>query len=70
MQISVLANVLNVVLNLLFVWGFHLGVGGSACATMLARAFAMIAVLYELRKPVWGDSPETVLFDPAGLGTD
>lgn len=53
MQISVLANVLNVVLNLLFVWGFHLGVGGSACATMLARAFAMIAVLYELRKPVW-----------------
>ena len=53
MQISIIANVLNVVLNLLFVWGFHLGVGGSACATMLARAFAMAAVLYELRKPKW-----------------
>lgn len=53
MQISVLANILNVILNLLFVWGFHLGVGGSACATMLARAFAMITVLVELRKPVW-----------------
>ncbi len=51
MQISIVANVVNIVLNLVFVWIFHLGVAGSSCATMLARAFAMIVVLYKLRSP-------------------
>ena len=49
MLISVAANVVNVVLNLLFVWVFHWGVAGSAAATMLARMFSMVTVLYKLR---------------------
>lgn len=51
MQISVASNVINLALNLLFVWGFRFGVAGSACATMLARIFAMAAVMYKLRNP-------------------
>lgn len=49
MQISFVANGINVTLNLIFVWVLHLGVAGSSAATMIARAFAMVAVLYKLR---------------------
>ena len=51
MLISAAANVLNIGLNLLFVWVFHQGVAGSAFATLLARIFAMAVVLCKLRKP-------------------
>ena len=51
MKISVASNVVNLALNLLFVWGFHFGVAGSACATLLARVFAMAAVMIKLRNP-------------------
>ena len=51
MQISFVANGINVTLNLIFVWVLHLGVAGSSAATMIARAFAMVAVLYKLRNP-------------------
>ena len=51
MMISVVANVVNLVLNILFVWVFHFGVAGSACATMTARIFSMLAVMYKLRSP-------------------
>lgn len=51
MMISLCANILNLILNVLFVWGLHMEVIGSATATMLSRAFSMIAVLYFLRRP-------------------
>ena len=51
MMISLCANILNLILNILFVWGFHMEVIGSATATMLSRAFSMIAVLCLLRRP-------------------
>ena len=51
LQISVASQVINLALNLLFVWGFRFGVAGSACDTMLARIFAMAAVMYKLRNP-------------------
>ena len=51
MKISICSNIVNAVLNIWFVWGLHLGVAGSACATMLARLFAMFVVMYKLRKP-------------------
>ena len=51
MLISVWANVLNLALNLVFVWVFHWGVAGSASATMLARIFSMAVVTYKLRNP-------------------
>ena len=50
MMVSVAANVVNLLLNLLFVWGLHLGVAGSAFATLTARIFSMIVVLIRLRK--------------------
>ena len=45
------SGVLNIILNLLFVWVFHWGVAGSATATMLARMFSMVTVLVKLRNP-------------------
>ncbi len=51
MMISVASNLVNLALNLLFVWGLGFGVAGSACATLLARIFAMAAVMYKLRNP-------------------
>lgn len=51
MMISLCANILNLILNILFVWGFHMEVIGSATATMLSRAFSMIEVLCLLRRP-------------------
>lgn len=51
MMISLCANILNLILNVLFVWELHMEVIGSATATMLSRAFSMIAVLYLLRRP-------------------
>lgn len=51
MMISLCANILNLILNILFVWGFHMEVIGSATATMLSRAFSMIAVLCLLCRP-------------------
>lgn len=51
MLISIWANVLNLVLNLVFVWVFRWGVAGSASATMIARIFSMLAVMYRLRSP-------------------
>ena len=50
MMISLAANIINLVLNLLFVWILHLGVPGSAFATLLARIFSMAAVMIRLRK--------------------
>ena len=51
MMISVASNLVNLALNLLFVWGLGFGVAGSACATLLARIFAMAVVMYKLRNP-------------------
>ena len=50
MMISVAANGVNLALNLLFVWKLHLGVAGSAFATLLARIFSMIVVMIRLRR--------------------
>ena len=50
MMISVAANGVNLVLNLLFVWKLHLGVPGSAFATLLARLFSVIVVMMRLRR--------------------
>lgn len=50
MLISVAANVVNLLLNLAFVWGLNLGVEGSAFATLLARIFSMVIVMIRLRQ--------------------
>lgn len=53
MKISLISNLLNLLLNLLFVWVFHMGVIGSALATCISRCFSMIAILFELHKEQW-----------------
>lgn len=61
MQISLYSNLINLALNFLFVWGLHLGVMGSALATLAARAFSTVFVLVKLRSPRWTISLEHYL---------
>lgn len=51
MQISVTANVLNIVGNAALIYGFHLGVAGAATSTLISRAFSMAVVFFFLRRP-------------------
>lgn len=49
--IVVAANVVNVVLEVLFVYGFHWGIAGSAAGTAIAQAGMGIAFVVELLRP-------------------
>ena len=49
--IVVAANAVNVVLELVFVYGFHWGVAGSAAGTAIAQAGMGIAFVVELLRP-------------------
>jgi putative MATE family efflux protein len=49
--IVVAANVANVVLELLFVYGFHWGIAGSAAGTAIAQAGMGVAFAVELLRP-------------------
>ena len=52
MKIAVIANVLNIVGNIIFIFGLHMGVAGSALSTLLARIFCTVVVFYFLHKPM------------------
>jgi putative MATE family efflux protein len=49
--IVVAANALNVVLELLLVYGFHWGIAGSAAGTAIAQAAMGVAFVVELLRP-------------------
>ena len=49
--IVVLANVLNLVLEVLFVYGFHWGIAGSAAGTAIAQLAMGVAFVLELLRP-------------------
>ena len=51
LEIVVAANAANVVLELLFVYGFHWGIAGSAAGTAIAQAGMGIAFVVELLRP-------------------
>jgi putative MATE family efflux protein len=51
LEIVVVANVVNVVLELLFVYGFHWGIAGSAAGTAIAQAGMGAAFVVELLRP-------------------
>jgi putative MATE family efflux protein len=51
LEIVVVANVVNVVLELLFVYGFHWGIAGSAAGTAVAQAGMGVAFVVELLRP-------------------
>ena len=51
LEIVVAANAVNLVLELLFVYGFHWGIAGSAAGTAIAQAGMGIAFVVELLRP-------------------
>src|SRR5204863_237100 len=51
LAIVVVANVLNVALEIVFVYGFHWGVAGSAAGTAVAQAAMAAAFVVELLRP-------------------
>jgi putative MATE family efflux protein len=51
LEIVVAANLLNVVLEVLFVYGFHWGIAGSAAGTAIAQGGMGIAFVVELLRP-------------------
>ncbi len=44
--VAVIANVVNVALNLLFVYGFDWGIAGSAAGTLVAQGIAALVIAY------------------------
>jgi putative MATE family efflux protein len=51
LEIVVVSNVANLVLELLFVYGFHWGIAGSAAGTAIAQAGMGVAFAVELLRP-------------------
>jgi putative MATE family efflux protein len=51
LEIVVVANLANLVLELLFVYGFHWGIAGSAAGTAVAQAGMGVAFAVELLRP-------------------
>ena len=51
LEIVVVANVANLALELLFVYGFHWGIAGSAAGTVIAQAGMGVAFVVELLRP-------------------
>mgnify|MGYP001024791088 FL=1 len=50
-KVSIVSNVINVIGNAVFIYGFQWGVAGAAFATLLSRVFCTIVIFYCLRKP-------------------
>lgn len=51
MKVSVLANCLNIVGNILLIFVFRMGVMGAAISTLCSRIFCTIVIFYFLHKP-------------------
>ncbi|MCQ2572769.1 MAG: MATE family efflux transporter [Treponema sp.] len=49
MYVSAVMNILNIVGNAIFVFGFHMGIAGVGLATLISRAVAGIIVIFVLR---------------------
>ena len=72
----ILSSVLNIVLDVLFVAAFHMGIGGVACATLIAQFFSFLYCIaklrtYQVARPVRTDfTPEpSTLRELMRLGT-
>jgi putative MATE family efflux protein len=50
-EIVIVANLANIVLEVLFVYGFHWGIAGSAAGTAIAQAGMGVAFILELLRP-------------------
>ena len=47
----IVASILNVILDLIFIINFNMGVAGAALSTLFSRALSAIVIFYYLRKP-------------------
>ena len=68
LRLSLLANVINVAGNALFIYGFHMGAAGAALATLIARAVVSVAVIWKLRnrsRDIWLEKMLHYRPDPA-----
>jgi putative MATE family efflux protein len=51
MKVSVISNIINIVGNAIFIYGFKWNVAGAALSTLISRAFCTVVIFYYLRKP-------------------
>ncbi len=51
MKVSVISNVMNIIGNAIFIFGFGWGVAGAALSTLLSRIFCALVLFYFLRRP-------------------
>ncbi|MGL6174474.1 MAG: MATE family efflux transporter [Cellulosilyticaceae bacterium] len=51
MKVSIISNIMNVVGNMILIFGLHMGVEGAAIATLISRVFCAGVIFYCLHKP-------------------
>lgn len=51
MKVSIISNVINVIGNMILIFGFGMGVAGAALATLISRIFNAVVIFYFLHKP-------------------
>jgi putative MATE family efflux protein len=51
MKVSVISNIINIIGNALFIYGFKWSVAGAALSTLISRVFCTVVIFYYLRKP-------------------
>lgn len=51
MKIAVVSNLLNIIGNIILIFGFHMGVAGAALSTLISRIFCCMVAFYFLGKP-------------------
>jgi len=56
LRLSILTNILNVIGNAIFIYGFHMGAAGAALSTLIARvvyAVIIIAMLHDRKRDIY-----------------
>jgi Na+-driven multidrug efflux pump len=51
MKVSFVSNIINIIGNAIFIYGFNWNVAGAALSTLISRVFCTVVIFYFLRKP-------------------
>lgn len=51
MLVSLFINIINIIGNAIFIWGFNMGVAGAATASLISRILAAVIMLIIIRNP-------------------